>query len=234
MSLTRRTILATPLAAVTAAALTEPARARRGATLWREGAPLNQWDTDRCTAWGTAAAVLGGMSRMTTAESQQVARRIWLRAEQLDVYPGRVERGATTMQGSAAALVELDLCTSVRWLTGPDQVLAAIHRGPVVWASPWLVGMWTPRNDQIQYGSERMRGNHGVALTGYDPKRGLRVRNSWGRSWAGDGSAWLSVADFRRLWKWQPGPDFPGPRLPTYCEAFQPVGLAFPPIRETA
>lgn len=220
------------LGAAVAIAMLNPTGSRAKPVLWREGAPLNQWDTDRCTAWAAAAGVLGGMPRMTIAESQQVARRIWLRAEQLDVYPGRVDRGATTMQGSAAALVDLELCSSVKWLDGPDQVLAALHRGPVVWSSPWLVGMWTPRNDQIQYGSEHMRGSHGAAITGYDPARGLRIRNSWGRSWAGDGSAWIAVADFRRLWKWQPGPDFPGPTIPTYCEAYQPLGLAFPPIRE--
>lgn len=219
------------LGAAVAVALLNPTGSKAQPVLWREGAPINQWDTDRCTAWAAAAGVLGGMPRMTVAESQAVARRIWLRAEQLDVYPGRVDRGATTMQGSAAALVDLGLCKSVRWLKSADQVLAALHRGPVVWASPWLVGMWTPRNDQIQYGSEHMRGNHAAAITGYDPKRGLRIRNSWGRSWAGDGSAWIAVADFRRLWKWQPA-DPNVPYLATYGEAYQPVDPVYPPIRE--
>lgn len=215
------------LVAGVAAALSGASSAAAGsAYLWREGAPLNQYDSDRCTAWAAAAAALCGMPRMTIAESQEVARRIWLRAEQLDVYPGRVDRGATTMQGSAAALVDLGVATSIRWLSDVDDVLEALRRGPVVLGGPWVVGMMTPRNDRISYGSDTMRTSHAAALTGLDPARGIRVRNSWGRSWGRDGSAWLSVADLRKLWAWQPPPSFPGPFLATYSEAYRPVGLA--------
>lgn len=229
--ISRRTILGTA-AAPLVARFTNVARRR---WLWREGAPLNQWDTDRCTAWAAAAGVLGGMPPMTIAESQAVARRIWLRAEQLDVYPGRVPGGVTTMQGSAAALVELELCESVQWFATVDQVLDALHRGPVVFVAQWVVGMWTPRDDRIKYGSDQPpQGGHAAAITGYDPTRGIRIRNSWGRSWGRDGSVWLSVSDLRKLWAWQPPADFPGPHRRTYCEAYQLVKPTFPPIREAA
>lgn len=231
---TRRVLLGTAAAATLVPSSALGALPKR---LWREGVCLNQFDTLRCIGWAAAADILACDPRdLTFKQGQRVAQVVYRRAEDLDIYPGRV--GATTIQATAAALVDLGHCTDVRWLTTPDQVVAALTRGPVVFAFPWLPGMRATTTDRLILGdTDTSEGpGHGVLLTGYDPAYrgvgGVRVRNSWTKSWGKRGSVWLTVPDLRRLWAWQANPWPYGAQPATYCEAYQPVGRTHPPIRE--
>ena len=58
-------------------------------------------------------------------------------------------------------------------------------------------------------------GGHAVAAVGYDDaKQALRLRNSWGSSWNGDGHTWFPYIEWGAQWEAWSSLDQKGSRAP--------------------
>lgn len=129
---------------------------------------------------------------------------IYLACTQIDPWPendnGDLYFGTSTRAG-AKVLQDQGIVTEYRWAWDVDTVILAIlEEGPVVVGTNWYSEMFTvDEEDFIRVGGSVV-GGHAYVLNGVNTKRGLfRLKNSWGRSWAKNGYAYISIEDMGRL-----------------------------------
>jgi hypothetical protein len=129
----------------------------------------------------------------------QYAVDLYQAAQFVDEWPG-VDYDGTSVRAGAKVLKARSRIVSYHWAqTVEDVVQAVLDMGPVVVGTAWTAGMFEPVNDVIR-DTGPVVGGHAYLLNGVTLKKGLfRVKNSWGRSWAGDGRAWLEIETFERL-----------------------------------
>jgi hypothetical protein len=178
---------------------------------------INQGSEGTCVGHGHTNLLMAGPSEHrlypefeTEEKAHQFARRLYLEASgdttyQTGMFPG----------DACAKLKEWGLIDSYWSVPQVDDVIMALLTfGPVGLTLPWYFSMY--------YGDGRLRdaygnywikvnmdsdlaGYHWVALTGVDldPDDGaapwVRVQNSWGSGWGYNGTARLTVENFRRL-----------------------------------
>jgi hypothetical protein len=76
--------------------------------------------------------------------------------------------------------------------------------GPVLLAIPWYRSWFHTRAGGLLPSPDVLVGGHAVLATGWDNRRGLLLRNSWGRQWGSLGNFWLPFAYLARayeLWR---------------------------------
>lgn len=132
----------------------------------------------------------------------QLARMLYMRARQLDEWPGEDYSGSSVL-GAAKAGQERTWWAEYRWALGPgperaaqDVILALGYAGPVMMGTNWYEGMLRPRGDDWLSVAGNVVGGHAFLLTAYSKARdAVWTPNSWG----GEGQGWISRADLVRL-----------------------------------
>lgn len=125
---------------------------------------------------------------------------IYQAAQKRDEWPGEDYAG-TSVRAGAKVLKEAGSLKEYRWAANiEDVVQAVLELGPVVVGTNWYSAMFTPVYGDRIAPTGSVAGGHAYLLNGINLKRGLfRLKNSWGRDWAGDGRAMISVEDMERL-----------------------------------
>lgn len=138
--------------------------------------------------------------RATAGELGEVARKVYYRARQLDVWEGEDYEGSS-VDGACLAGRELGWWDAWVWATGSaqskaDQVIRAIaFRGPVMAGTVWKAGMDPDEKGFLSYSGEET-GGHAYLLTKYSLKRdAVWTPNSWG----GYGQGWITRADLVKM-----------------------------------
>ena len=132
----------------------------------------------------------------------QLARMLYMRARQLDEWPGEDYEGSSVL-GAAKAGQERGWWAEYRWALGPgperaaqDVILALGYAGPVMMGTNWYEGMLRPRGEDWLAVAGNVVGGHAFLLTAYSKARdAVWTPNSWG----GEGQGWISRADLVRL-----------------------------------
>ena len=181
---------------------------------------INQGNEGTCVGHAATNVLLAGPSAHPTyAEFQteelahQFARNLYLEASgdatyQQGMYP----------RDACAELLSDNLITSYwKVMQVEDVITALLTFGPVMLAIPWYASMfYIDGRLSKAYGNYWVKvnlesehvGYHCIAVTGIDldPDNGappfIRVLNSWGSEWGSNGTARLSVENFRRLNLW--------------------------------
>jgi len=72
--------------------------------------------------------------------------------------------------------------------------------GPVVVGTNWYWNMFYPNSEGILNIGGKLPGGHAYLINGVDTKRQLfRIKNSWGRAWGKNGSAYIRFYDMKML-----------------------------------
>jgi hypothetical protein len=138
-----------------------------------------------------------------------LARKVYYRAQQLDQWPGGEYDGAdpvysgTSLLAGMKAGMEEGWWKEFRWALGPgaevaaqDVILTISHVGPVVMGSFWYSGMWKADAEGYLRATGWIEGGHAYLLTRYDAlKDAVYTPNSWG----GHGAGWITRADLVKL-----------------------------------
>lgn len=190
--------------------------------------PRNKmWSCRKWNDQGQEGACVGfAWSHELTAEpvaimaGEDVAHRIYKRAQFLDPWPGEDYEGTSVLAG-AKAVQELTskgkpIMPSYRWAFGVDDLILTIsNHGPAVIGVNWYQGMFRPNAAGFIAPTGRQIGGHAILVRGIVLKTTTNttptmsninrdtsyfvMRNSWGRDWGLNGDCYISITDMDRL-----------------------------------
>jgi hypothetical protein len=83
-----------------------------------------------------------------------------------------------------------DIATIKWWL---------LNRGCMMVGSMWLQGMMNPDVNNKVYATGSNRGGHFYLINEWTCDNYIGIQNSWGNSWGNNGKAYISQADFEKL-----------------------------------
>ena len=170
---------------------------------WEEGAVLDQWNLDACEMFAMVGAYMSATGvKLSTKQGNRLARKLW--NSKPHEGPGYTGFGGVALHRSAR---ELGLCES--WTlpqTMDDLIDAVCYHGPISIGVRATHKFTTTVGREVKVGSTRNPWEaHAVVLTAFVPRdyvsgRGpsFRIRNSWGKGWGQNGSAWITVEDLAR------------------------------------
>jgi hypothetical protein len=165
------------------------AKERRSYT-WRVPVALDQGAEGACVGFGWAHELAARPKEDPTITNAH-ARSIYLRAQQLDAWPGENYEGSSVIAG-AKAVMELGRLREYRWALGPgaaaaenDLALAIGYKGPAVMGTYWYEGMMRPDVSGYLRPTGKLVGGHCYLVYGYNLRLGYKVWNSWGTGFYG-------------------------------------------------
>lgn len=166
---------------------------------WRCDVQLDQGSEGACTGFGTSQEA-AARPVVVKGITNDVARKVYYRARQLDDYPGEDYEGSSVL-GAVKAGVELGWYKEYRWAFGEaDLALAVGHKGPAILGVNWYSGMSEPDADGVIHVTGKLMGGHCIVCIGYNHTRRMYLlQNSWGKKWGIDGRCWISAADMATL-----------------------------------
>jgi hypothetical protein len=169
--------------------------------------PWDQGDIGSCTANAALGCLMtkpfhNGSWAFTEVDAQALYRAE-TRIDDTQI-PGSWEPDDTGSTGlwSMKALKAAGYIASYRHAFAFSTVLHALLDGPVSAGLSWYQSMFDVDNNNTIKVDPRSQivGGHQIALVGLDMQRNaVRVRNSWGTSWADGGYAWLTFDDLQDL-----------------------------------
>lgn len=154
--------------------------------------------------------------------SNELAQRLYKRAQELDEWTGEDYEGTSVLGGNKAA-VEAGYIKGYYWaFTLQEALLAIAYSGGGVMGINWYSGMMRPDASGFIYPTGNVAGGHAIFARGgkfypiagapaawsklpnwidyLDQERSfIRLRNSWGNDWGIGGDCLLTVRDFARL-----------------------------------
>jgi len=167
---------------------------------WDNGWWGDQQDTPQCVAYAWTHWLEDGPIQQTSTPPPVIQPEVLYHAAQLvDEWPGTNYDG-TSVRAGAKVLQTKGFIKNYHWATNVEEAVnALLALGPVVVGTNWYSGMFEPIHDVI-YPTGQIAGGHAYVLNGVNLKRGLvRVKNSWGKSWAGDGRVWMEIETLEKL-----------------------------------
>jgi hypothetical protein len=168
--------------------------------MWRLLERLDQGREGACVGFGWAHELNATPVRVKATDED--ARAIYRRAQQLDEWPGEAYEGTSVLAG-AKAVAERGHLVAYRWAFGLDDVLATLAaHGPVVIGVNWHRGMFNTDAGGYIKPTGDVLGGHCVCLRGLRRRRGgwdVIGRNSWGRGWGVAGDFKMRAEDLEQL-----------------------------------
>lgn len=172
---------------------------------WVPGVVLDQGSEGACVGFGCTAEALASPARVKFPEStgDEVARVIYRRAQKIDEWEGENYDGTSVRAGMLVGR-EHGWWEGFKWALNMGELRAALDLGPVVIGVEWRSGMYeTWKDGQVKvYGD--VVGGHCLLITGYSPNWNgwgphYRWRNSWGREYGVNGSAYIDADELNAV-----------------------------------
>lgn len=191
--------------------------------IWECNAWLDQRSEGACVGFAWAHE-LNATPEVVPA-TEDLARSIYKRAQQLDIWPGENYDG-TSVLGGIKAVQELHnnagekYISEYRWAFSIEDLIRTLgHHGPAVLGVRWYSGMFNTDSAGWLRVQGSLAGGHallaiGVVIVpaqGYEgaplktlntvdlDKSYIMVHNSWGKDWGINGRAKITIRDMMRL-----------------------------------
>jgi hypothetical protein len=163
----------------------------------------DQGATSQCTAYSLLHFMEDGPVTHHGPNPLEAPAAVYAAIQAIDRAEGRdygVDGGATMLAQCKAALGR-KWFGEYRWGYTLDELITAVlTAGPVLVGTNWYTGMFDPDDSDRVRVSGSLAGGHAYLINGVNRTTGLfRLKNSWGRTWARRGHAYLSFDDMARL-----------------------------------
>lgn len=178
---------------------------------WTPGVVLDQGTEGACVGFGCTGEALASPSRWRPVDpdtpgpwahlnpAQRGAFEVYRRAKEIDEWEG-VDYDGTSVRAGMLVGRERGWWDGFRWALNMTELRAALELGPVVIGIEWREGMYEAPEGRLSIRG-RVVGGHCILITGYTAKHpkfnapAYRLRNSWGKEWGVNGSAYIRAAD---------------------------------------
>jgi len=172
--------------------------------MWKEGTVLDQGSEGACVGFGWTAELLSEPFAPNKQPSELVGNTIansfYKRAQKIDEWPGEQYEGTSVLAG-AKIMMQDGHIEEYRWCFSIEDLRdSVIQLGPVVIGVNWYEAMYmTLPNGFVKIDGDLV-GGHCLTVTGYDAvSKVFRWRNSWGKKYGFNGSAYISYKDLEFL-----------------------------------
>lgn len=166
---------------------------------WRVDTWLDQGQEGACVgfSWSHELAARPKVIRDITDDT---ARSVYRRAQQIDEWPGENYEGTSVLAG-AKAVLESGHIKEYRWAFGLDDLILAVgYQGPAVIGVNWYSEMFEPDEKGYIHVGGSLMGGHAIVCHGVNIKgRYFKLHNSWGQDWGVNGECKISFDDMARL-----------------------------------
>lgn len=166
---------------------------------WANGWWGDQGFQPHCVAFSWAHYLADGPVTQPGRPPHVNTTDLYREAQKIDQWPGENYDG-TSVRAGAKILQDMGFVQSYTWAWDLQTVVRALlTTGPVVVGTWWYEGMTEPKAGKkpLLVAEGQRQGGHAYLLNGVNTRQKLvRVKNSWGRGWGDDGTAWMS---FRTL-----------------------------------
>jgi hypothetical protein len=127
---------------------------------------------------------------------------IYREAQKIDEWPGENYNG-TSVRAGAKYLQKSGKIKSYLWAYDLNTLInTVLNVGPVVVGTYWYLRMFYPDKNGLIKIEGPIVGGHAYVINGVDTTKKLfRIKNSWGKKWGSNGSAYISFADMELLIK---------------------------------
>ncbi len=205
------------------AELLAAAAPRRGRS-WVAGPVLDQGEEGACVGFAFGGDLAADPVRAggTASDLDELARRVYRRAQQLDPWPDDIPYEGTSILAGAKACREAGHFAEYRWAANVDELVAVLTTtstsgsvtfGPVVAGVDWHDGMYETDGDGLVSVDGPRVGVHAILVRGvlfahqWRRRRDeplFRWRNSWGTGYGINGDGLIFAGDLERILGAQP------------------------------
>lgn len=158
---------------------------------WSLKTQLDQGAEGACVgfAWSHELAAVPRKISVT----DETARQVYYRAQQLDPWEGENYEGTSVLAG-AKTVQEQGHMTEYRWAFTLNEVLLALaYQGPVVFGLNWYYGMMDTNTEGYIHPTGTVMGGHAiVGIAIHTATKRIVLQNSWGGNWGNKGRCYLS------------------------------------------
>jgi len=144
---------------------------------------------------------LGARPRMHTKVANDLARSVYLEAQQVDIWPETPPEQGTSVLAGAQTMQKHGYLGEYRWCFSlNDLKLAVGYAGPVVLGIWWWTDMLNVDSAGYIYPRGAREGGHAILCNSYSvTKRRFNLVNSWGTSWGRNGGCYVYEEDMEFL-----------------------------------
>lgn len=158
---------------------------------------LDQGQEGACVGFGTSGEAAASPVRVGGI-TNNTALAVYKRAKEIDEWEG-VDYDGTSVRAGMLVGRERGWWSGFRWALNMAELRAALDVGPVVVGVEWREAMYDAPDGLVRVAGPVV-GGHCLLLTGYSaPRRAWRWRNSWGRTYGINGSAYIAHDDLAGL-----------------------------------
>jgi hypothetical protein len=160
---------------------------------------LDQGREGACVGFGcTAEAMASPVRNRFAVPAAAMASSVYYQAQRIDEWEGESYEGTSVRAGMLVGR-EKGWWSGFRWAFTMAELRAALEEGPVVVGVEWREGMYEAPHGLLSV-TGRVVGGHCILVTGYQARnRRYRLRNSWGKSWGINGSAYIADTDLNSI-----------------------------------
>lgn len=144
-----------------------------------------------------------GASPVRGKVSNALAYEVYRAAQRIDEWEGENYSGTSVRAGMLVGR-DRGWWEGFRWALNMGELRAALELGPVVIGVDWYEGMYDAPGGIVRP-TGRVVGGHCLLITGYTPRHpgirspAWRLRNSWGRTWGINGTAYIPSGDLGQI-----------------------------------